>query len=414
MHFVLAPGYRLFDEREVQQLDWYDPALYSQLLREGEGLLIHAAKKVMYILNPVMNRFLRGFRQPALVKAVATEIAVEAQCDVELLKETVLDFMDDMQDMGVLILEGEQAKAQEEQHIAQQLRFAAGSRIGNYEVEEIIARKSSVTIYRAYAVTDRQKENPIVIKAQTLDTGLGKKKRKKLKKKYRQEFRLIEEVHDHPGVCAFHEFIEHENALCAVIEYVDGRALKSALRHRKLSLSQKLHILGQFLSVMAHLHRKKVIHGDLHSANLMITPSLQIKLIDFNLSNHAQPHPWEVIRQGGVYQYLPPEKIGTTIHHVVEGRADFRSEVFQMGVMIYLLLYEKMPFSGLRYKELEQAIKTQALQFPKLTPSGEVIPEATLKVLEKALRKQPKKRYRSAVKMQKAYLAKAEKTETLK
>ena len=411
MKYIISPYFELFDKPALDQTDWFKAYSSMQIVKEEEAVLLDKKKEVLYVVNPVIRQFIQGFQQPAKVKSVAKHLAAQVGCDVEELKDTVVEFMDDMYDMGVLVTKKKHKKLQKSEHQLEQNRFEEGTILADYRIEKVLAKKTNVTIYLA---KNLKTEEEIVIKAQELALGLKPKKRKQIKKKYLQEFLLIEEVHQHEGVCSFIEFIELENALLAVIEYVKGVALKKILKHRKLSLNEKLFVLVQFIDVMAYLHKKEVIHGDLHSSNLLVTEDLKIKLIDFNLSNHAEPHQWEILREGGVYQYLPPEKISDSVIHVVSGRADFQSEVFQIGVMIYLLLYQKMPFSGSRYKELGEAIKRKEVELPKYLSTGEQIPDPVLSLLKTCLEKKPSKRFKSAVQLNQYYLKHKEMISALK
>ena len=401
MKYVIAPQFEIVEKKDLSNYDWYKPELHDEVMKTGEGVLIDNFKKTMYVVNPVIKHFVQGFQKPQKVKTVAKSIAAQAGCEVKLLKDTVVEFMDDMYDMGVLVTKKERKKLLKVKARKEQTQFESGTLLADYIIVKVLAKKTKITIYLATRTSDQEQ---VVIKAQDIDPQLKPKKRKKFIKKYLQEFRLIEEVQSHPGVCKFIEYIELENVLLAVLEFVRGTSLRRAVKKNSISLSGKLIILEQFLDVMAHLHRKEVIHGDLHSANLMVSEDLTVKIIDFNLSNHAVPHPWEILREGGVYQYLPPEKVSNTVMQTVTGPADFRSEVFQIGVLIYLLLYEKMPFSGARYKELGDAIKNQELEYENKLPNGEIIPDHVLQLLQKSMQKNPAKRFKSAVALYKYYV----------
>ena len=135
-------------------------------------------------------------------------------------------------------------------------------------------------------------------------------------------------------------------------------------------------------------------------------------LIDFGLSNHVEIAGNEVIRKGGVYLYLPPERISDQAFKIInQERADIVSEIYQIGVLIYLILYHQFPFEALTWSDVSEKILNELPVFPLHIDQGkrdheklddnsemsprEALPSGIIELLQKLLEKDPQKRPQS-------------------
>jgi serine/threonine-protein kinase len=150
------------------------------------------------------------------------------------------------------------------------------------------------------------------------------------------------------------------------------------------------------LDAFAWMHLRRIVHGDVHARNVMITEHGQIKVIDFDLALRLEDKSPEKRSIGGIPEYIAPEKLDSRAFEKVKTTPDFRSEVYQLGVLAYFIFYEKMPFSGITWKELAKCIQEDIPVFPEKSANGENMPDELIDWLRRALEKDPMMRYESA------------------
>jgi serine/threonine protein kinase len=120
-------------------------------------------------------------------------------------------------------------------------------------------------------------------------------------------------------------------------------------------------------------------------------------LIDFGFTHHVEALEHELEIEGGTMPYLPPECVNPNSFDVTSKRVDFRGEVYQLGVIAYILLYEVRPFRGLTWQQLCKNIKSKNPSFPSSTPKGEIIPDFILNLVQTAMNKKPNLRFANAM-----------------
>ncbi|MFC5729303.1 MULTISPECIES: Stk1 family PASTA domain-containing Ser/Thr kinase [Nocardioides] len=179
-----------------------------------------------------------------------------------------------------------------------------------------------------------------------------------------------------------------------VMEYVAGRTLRDVLREgRKILPERALEITSGVLSALDYSHRAGIIHRDIKPGNVMLTPSGDVKVMDFGIAramSDAQSSMTQTAAVVGTAQYLSPEQArGETV--------DSRSDVYSAGCLLYELLTGRPPFVG----DSPVAVAYQHVREPAVPPShhdGDLTPEIDAIVM-KALAKRVEDRYQSAAQM---------------
>src|SRR5262249_36426053 len=200
---------------------------------------------------------------------------------------------------------------------------------------------------------------------------------------------------NHPNICTVFEVGEADGRPYIAMEPIDGRSVKSLVRDGPLSVAEVLRLAMQAASALDHAHERHVVHRDLTSANVMITPQGMVKVLDFGLAKRVaeadgggETTEW-VSRTGvaGTVPYMSPEQ--------ALGRAiDRRSDLFSLGAILYEALCERVPFEGSTSTELLNAV-INANPRPIKSINTRVVP-ALAGVVEKLLEKDPARRYQSA------------------
>lgn len=263
-------------------------------------------------------------------------------------------------------------------------RLPPGARLGSYEIVDFIAAGGMGAVYRArHTVLGRQ----VAIK--TLGAQLSDASAKR---------HLIREARHasvlaHPNICTIHEVGEANGAPFIVMEYVAGRTLREIIRDGTPPLRDSLAYAIQIASALEHAHENGIIHRDLKSSNVVIDPEGRAKVLDFGLARRLPQSTPDESREStitslgalaGTLTHMPPE--------VLRGeRADARSDVWALGVLLYELATGELPFQGRTAFETSSAILGDP---PR--PMSARVPIALRLVIERCLVKDADGRYQSA------------------
>ncbi len=146
-----------------------------------------------------------------------------------------------------------------------------------------------------------------------------------------------------------------------VMELVRGRVLRDLLHERRLSMQEAVDYTDGVLTALEFSHRAGVIHRDIKSANVMITESGSVKVMDFGIAralnegSTTQSHTNGII---GTAQYFSPEQArGETV--------DARTDLYSTGVLLYEMLAGRPPFTG----ETAVSVAYQHVSEPVPAPS---------------------------------------------
>ncbi|WP_207619354.1 Stk1 family PASTA domain-containing Ser/Thr kinase [Nocardioides sp. IC4_145] len=179
-----------------------------------------------------------------------------------------------------------------------------------------------------------------------------------------------------------------------VMEHVAGRTLRDILREgRKILPERALEITSGVLSALDYSHRAGIIHRDIKPGNVMLTPSGDVKVMDFGIAraiSDASSTMTQTAAVVGTAQYLSPEQArGETV--------DSRSDVYSAGCLLYELLTGRPPFVG----DSPVAVAYQHVREPARPPSDhdQDLPPEVDAIVMKALAKRVEDRYQSAAAM---------------
>jgi tetratricopeptide (TPR) repeat protein len=145
---------------------------------------------------------------------------------------------------------------------------------------------------------------------------------------------------NHTNITTIHEIDEFEGQMFIVMEYCEGRTLKQVIEKETLSIKKVMDIGIQISEGLALAHEKGIVHRDIKSDNIMLTPRGQVKIMDFGLAKLKGATKLTKTRSTlGTLAYMSPEQ--------AQGEeVDSRSDIFSFGVVLYELLTGKLPFAG--------------------------------------------------------------------
>ncbi len=206
--------------------------------------------------------------------------------------------------------------------------------------------------------------------------------------RFRREARAAAAL-NHPHIAAVYDWGSDGDTYYMVMEYVPGGNLKEALReHGPCPEGDALRLGAQIASALEAAHRQGVIHRDVKPHNVLLDLQKEVKVVDFGIARAVgAAQLTQTMAVLGSAHYLSPEQ-------AQRQQVDFRSDLYNLGVVLYELLTGQVPFTG----DSPLAIAWQHVHQPP-TPPGALRPgisPATEAVVLKALAKEPAARYLSA------------------
>jgi serine/threonine-protein kinase len=265
-----------------------------------------------------------------------------------------------------------------------------GKKISHYRLEEELGRGGAGHVYKAY---DTTLDRTIVLKLLAPDLTADKESRTR----FLREARLASAL-DHPNICTIYEIGEADDQYFIAMQYVPGKTLKQFIGGRPLSLESLLSISLQVGDALAAAHAQGIVHRDIKSTNIIITPRGQAKVLDFGLAKllseqpggfRVDPADVELTRVGaslGTPSYMSPEQARGE-------RVDHRSDIFSFGVVLYEMAAGEGPFKRKSQVETMNAVINEP--HAPVTELNKDIPAALAAVMDRALAKRPDDRYPS-------------------
>ena len=393
LKFQLSPQFQFIPREDIADF----PIAEIQKVKNGELhlLLDHETDEIL-LLNPTIYEFLCLFSSPIIPNSVATYFAEKESVSKEEVTPILNQFFSDMTHRGILIQEKKKVTK-----VIEHLVLAENTTVGNYQLGKSLSKNGLTELFKAVHITTNQE---VVIKFFPNKPTRGEtEKWRYWQRCLTQEFSILKTLKAHPSVCQHLETINNEHFTGEVVEFFNGLSLKRFFTEHTLSFENNVRIFTQILDFYAFLHSQKIVHGDVHLSNFLVKEDMSVKVIDFEMSYHCPPKRGEIVREGGVHEFIPPEKISSNAFDLVTTRSDFRSEVFQLGIVGYFIFYGTLPFSGTTWLALANQIKTVEPSFePTIEAKGS--PAITL-FLKKALQKSPKTRFSSAIEMYNSWRA---------
>src|SRR5277367_4729595 len=216
---------------------------------------------------------------------------------------------------------------------------------------------------------------------------------------------------NHPNICTIYEFGEHEGRSFLAMEFLEGRSLDKLQTSQPMQLEKLLDLGIQAADALDAAHRKGIVHRDIKPANLFLTPSSQLKVLDFGLAKLTEVEAPGVTLDAtngptsdateansltsagsavGTVAYMSPEQARGE-------KLDARSDLFSLGVVLYQLATGRHPFGGTTTAVIFDRILNHAPTAP--LELNAALPAEFGRILNKALDKDPDLRYQSAADM---------------
>jgi serine/threonine-protein kinase len=265
----------------------------------------------------------------------------------------------------------------------QALHESPNPQLGRYEILVRLGQGAMGTVYKAH---DPLLDRLVAIK--TVNLNLPKEDLEEYEGRFYQEAKAAGGL-NHPNIVVIYDIGKAERVAFMAMEYLEGRELRSILTERTfLSLDEAVNIAAQVADGLAYAHSRGVVHRDIKPTNIMLNKDGLAKITDFGI---ARMRSSELKTMTGMIlgspRYMSPEQVAGK-------RADQRSDIFSLGVVLYEMLTGQAPFQA----DTVHGVMFQTMN--AIAPAPSAIKQGVPKILDfivaKALAKVPEARYQNA------------------
>ena len=268
-----------------------------------------------------------------------------------------------------------------------------GQVLGRCRVLAKLGEGGMGVVYRAH---DDVLHRDVAVKVVSKDARLDSSASQRLLHEARSSSSL-----SHPNICTIHDVGETDSELYIVMELVEGKSLRDLSGDAGLPPESVLRYGIQIASALARAHDRGIVHRDLKPANIVVTSDGLVKVLDFGLAKQVGSGIFEgptrsfasiedASSVSGTLPYMAPE--------ILRGdAADYRSDLWALGVVLYEAASGRLPFKGRTGFEISTAIMRE---IPK--PVGSPVPPGLWAIIQRCLAKEPAQRYQRAGEIQAA------------
>jgi len=269
--------------------------------------------------------------------------------------------------------------------------MAPGELVGHYRIVE---RRGAGGMGVVYQAIDTRLNRRVALKVLNADKTADTVRRQR----FIQEAQAASAL-DHPNIVTVYDIPEINGSHVMVMQYVEGKSLGELIQRGPLRIDDALRYAIQIADALAQAHARNIVHRDLKPDNVMVTPEGQAKVLDFGLAKLMpagdseetmtatmdRPHtdPGLIVGTAG---YMSPEQAqGKTV--------DARTDIFAFGALLYEMVTGKRAFRGdTRMSILAAVIRDEPQRISIISPA---VPQELERIIARALRKDPERRWQS-------------------
>jgi serine/threonine protein kinase/sugar lactone lactonase YvrE len=287
------------------------------------------------------------------------------------------------------------AQAVLERNTASEVVWAAGMKLGPYEIQSLLGAGGMGEVYRA---RDTRLDRTVAIKVLPAHLSSDALRRQR----FEREARAISAL-QHPNICTLYDVGRQKGTDYLVMEYLQGEPLAARLAKGPLPLDHTLRYGTEVADALDAAHRRGIVHRDLTPGNIFLTAHGECKVLDFGLAKLDKADSWSHVpgRIGpialtsagqvlGTAPFMSPEQVRGT-------ELDSRTDLFSLGVVLYVMSTRTLPFPGDTSRMIFEAILERTPTPPmRLNPD---LPSELERIIQKALEKDPELRYQRAAEL---------------
>jgi Tol biopolymer transport system component/predicted Ser/Thr protein kinase len=263
-----------------------------------------------------------------------------------------------------------------------------GRTLGQYRILELVGEGGMGEVYRA---EDLKLRRTVAVKVLPPSFVASPER----VQRFEREARAASAI-NHPSIATIYDFGTADGVHFIVMEYVDGQSLSAWLSRDDLTLAEVLRVLELVGDALARAHEAGVVHRDVKPANVIVARDGYPKLLDFGLAKvtgESGPYTEADIRDRlstrsgvvmGTMAYMSPEQARGQ-------KLDRRSDIFSFGILTYEAVAGVPPFAGDSGVEaVSKVLRDDPIPLLRERPG---IPRDLVRIIGKALQKEPAQRY---------------------
>ncbi len=238
-------------------------------------------------------------------------------------------------------------------------------------------------VHEAY---DERLDRRVALKLIRPDRVESAAARERLRREARASARL-----NHPNIVQIYDILQTEEADCIVMELVQGETLAQRLRRGPLDMGTALPVAREIAAALEEAHAAGIVHRDLKTENVILTPAGRAKVLDFGIAKHLASGGETSLTVAGVIigtcRAMSPEQAQG--HEI-----DARSDLFSFGTLLYEIVTGKSPF--LASPETATLLRICHFRQRPAREENPEVPEALSVLIDRLLAKNPQDRPPSA------------------
>jgi len=266
-------------------------------------------------------------------------------------------------------------------------------KIGHYAIKSRIGSGGMADVYLAMQEHPRRK-----VALKLMRAGIASRS---ALRRFEFESQILGRLH-HPNIAQVYEAGTHDDGSGGVpyfaMEYIpNAKSITDYAREKKLSTKQRLDLFAKVCDAVHHGHQKAIIHRDLKPGNILVDSSGEPKVIDFGVARSTDSDmvvttlQTDVGQLIGTLQYMSPEQCEADPDDL-----DTRSDVYALGVVLYELLCDQLPYDVTKVAVYEAARVVREELPAKLSTINRALRGDVETITLKALEKERERRYKSA------------------
>jgi TOMM system kinase/cyclase fusion protein len=264
---------------------------------------------------------------------------------------------------------------------------------GRYRIDGELGKGGMGAVYLAH---DTQLDRAVALKI----PFFGKDDGPEIIERFYREARAMATLH-HPNLCPIYDVGDIGGTHYLTMAYIDGQPLDKHISARRVFSSQMAaEVVRKLALALFEAHQKGIVHRDLKPANIMIDSRHEPVIMDFGLARREHEGEVHLTRAGaflGTPAYMSPEQVEAD-----QSRIGPASDIYSLGVVLYMMLTGQMPFDGSLARVMAKIIAEPPKPPSEINSAVDATVEAVcLKAMEKVI----EDRYATAAEMAEALQA---------
>ncbi|MBI4640958.1 MAG: serine/threonine protein kinase [Candidatus Tectomicrobia bacterium] len=255
--------------------------------------------------------------------------------------------------------------------------------LGRYEIIAELGKGAMGVVYKG---RDPKIHRLVAIKTIRFDQEFEESQVQEMKDRFFREAETAGKL-SHPNIVTIYDVGEDYDLSYLAMEFLEGDDLTKWCKPDNLfPLRRTLEIAAKVSDALGYAHTNGIVHRDIKPANIMLLKNGEVKVTDFGIARMTSSSRTKTGVIMGTPSYMSPEQIAGK-------RVDGRSDLFSLAVVFYELLAGERPFQGEDLTTIMYQITNLEPRSPKaINPK---VPEVCARILEKALHKDPDKRFQT-------------------